>query len=327
MATFSISDAFSAGFRLVGREPLSVLAWSLLYLVLAMGPSALMFLWLGPDMLGMFHAMATGAAAGGQPNFMTNGGFMQMQSKMMLFQPIMLVSTIAARAILGAAVFRAVLEPQNRGFAYLRLGAQELWLGLLFLAMAILGVLLFIGLAIPVGAVAAGIVLGLKSAQLADAWIGLVACIGILVYLVLAGWIILRFSMAAPMTFAAREFRLFESWAFTRGQAWRLFGLVLLLAVVMLAIIAVFDGLLMAGVFATMGSSVFAPGAAPAVFTESLDRWLPVLAPWLAVFAVVGALLSACLFAILGAPWAVAYRELAASGASPVAGSGGPSRG
>jgi hypothetical protein len=37
-------------------------------------------------------------------------------------------------------------------------------------------------------------------------------------------WLALRLSMAAPMTFADNQFRLFESWTLTKGQGWRLLG-------------------------------------------------------------------------------------------------------
>ena len=84
---------------------------------------------------------------------------MQQMSGMMQIAPLFwLVGLfgIFVRGVLIAAVLRAVLEPENKGFFYLRLGAQELWQTLLAFAMSfVLAAFLFFGVAILVCAILA----------------------------------------------------------------------------------------------------------------------------------------------------------------------------
>jgi hypothetical protein len=132
MATFSISDAVVAGFDVIRRRPLSVVAWGLAYFALAVLPSAGLFALVGGDFIELFSQVSR---SGGNPDM---EAFTRLNSTMTLFQPIAFLTAVAARAMLTTAVFRAVLEPKNRGFFYLRLGKDELWQALIYLCFSVL---------------------------------------------------------------------------------------------------------------------------------------------------------------------------------------------
>ena len=60
--------------------------------------------------------------------------------------------------------------------------------------------------------------------------------VGALVVVAVMIWVSLRLSLAGPITFTERQFRLFESWTLTRGRGWRLFGVAVIVAVVAMVI-------------------------------------------------------------------------------------------
>jgi hypothetical protein len=319
MATFSVTEAAGSGFKIAFGRPLSVLVWGLAYLLLVGVPVALVFAWAGPDLINFIHAVAQRAhdeiEAPFDPSMM-----MPFQGKMMLLQPVLFLSGLLGRAVLAGAVFRAVLEPRNRGFAGLRIGAQELWLAVLFLAYTILMVLFVIAVALACGLVGLALTAALGAAHLASVWTTIVWIVACLIAIVVFIWVMLRFSLAFPMTFAEREFRLFESWSLTKGRAWKLLGLALLLAVVMFAVVLVLDGAIFGIVFGTGMAAFNDQGERMiAFFHQPPEVWMRALAPWAAVFLLVGSWLTAALTAILLAPWAVAYKGLAAG----LAGGGG----
>ena len=320
MATFSVSDAVGSGFRLIGRRPFSVFFWGLAYLVLSLGPTLAVIAYMAPDMGAMFaeglkHAHQEGMA--GAPFDPTR--FMGFRSRMMLFQPVLMLSSLVSVAVLTGAVFRAVLERRNSGFAYLRLGAQEFWLALLRVAMGFLAVLLLIAIAIPVGGITAAAFFAAKSAQANPVELAAIVTAGCLIGAVLLIWIVLRFSLAAPMTFAEREFRLFESWTLTKGQAWKLFGLLILLLLIMMGIELALGAVSVAVVFATMGAALWRPEHVQAFFDQPVDVWARALAPWAAVGLVIMTYLTGALSAIFLAPWASVYQQLTESGSPPPA--------
>jgi hypothetical protein len=312
MATFSVSEAVGSGFGLIGRRPLSVFAWGLAYLVLAGLPLLAIFAWVGSDYLGFWREMLQHPGEPPDPAVM-----MPMQMKMMVLQPLFIIGFLPARAVLTGAVFRAVLEPRNRGFASLRLGVQELWLGLLMLALYFL--VLVVVTVVVIAAVLVGVALGfgLKAAQVDTAWIVTTeVALGLVVTGVMI-WVALRLSMAMPMTFADREFRLFESWKLTKGHAWALLGMVLLLAVIMAVIIAVLDCFLIAVMVLTMGLHPFDSASMQTFFRQPPEVWTRSLGPWVAGFILVGSFLTGAFSAISIAPWASAYRDLTGGEPAP----------
>jgi len=300
MAVIYIVRTATAGFGVIARRPVAVLVWAGVLLMLGVLPAA----GLMSAFLGALAEIARMDASGVEPS---PDALVPAMSAAFAMQPVLLLTSLAVRAILTAAVFRAVLEPDDRRWFYLRLGARELWLALM---IVVFGVLSF-AVMIPVSAVLVPLLMvlamGTEGAPLAVIPVMLVA---VLVALALLGWLFVRLSMALPMTFAEQRFRLFESWTMTRGQTWRLIGVGALLIGIVLALELALLALLVVASLAFLGEGGVDEAAASAFFAQDASIWMAELAPWAVGMALVGALLGAVVTTILAAPWAEAYRQL-----------------
>jgi hypothetical protein len=296
MAGFSASQAVGAGFTLIGRRPVSVFIWGLFAVILTWAPLTPMIGTIVPSYVEMLQMSGRQTGAPDVANLMALEG--RLFGAMAWMWPLGLV----AATINMAAVFRAVLEPGKRSFASLRLGMQEVWLFVL-LVVEFLLVIVFV-------AAAALVVTLLSVAAARYSSHAMAVIVGLatgFASFVLLFWIWLRLSLAAPMTFADRGLRVFESWSLTRGHAVQL----LLLALLQLAILG------------ALGMMVQVVEGAPLAllhpFTanpDALRAWfahppaITVWAPWVILGAVVMAAYIGALRSILSAPWAAAYREL-----------------
>jgi hypothetical protein len=158
--------------------------------------------------------------------------------------------------------------------------------------------------------VAIGIVIGLVGAVGAAAGGpggALLAVVGALVALGVSVWVFVRLSLAAPMTFAERKLRVFESWSLTRGHFWALFG-AYLIAFVMGLVVSLLGLAIFFGVAVAVGGGV---AAISGVFQPDFSSFAAYLTPLRIAYLIVNAGISALAYAILIAPGAVAYRELA----------------
>jgi hypothetical protein len=303
MAGFSFGEAFGSGFRVIGRDPLALVAWTIAYLVIGLlpivGVAALML----PDLVALFQSLPSGEDT--EPSF---AQMMQLQSKMMMLNLVSFVVGLVVRGVLAGAIYRAVLEPQNRGFFYLRIGMQEVWLAILFLVMGILLALAIFATLIPVAGVA--VALGFAIREAAPALIPVVVVVAVVGEVALVTWLALRLSLAPPMTFAERQFRLFESWSLTRGHTWSLFALGLALAAISLVVVLVFEGVAIGIGFAVFGQYLGQPERIQAFFNQPVNVWLAAMAPWIALVGLLISLLGVALTTIFMAPWAEVYRQL-----------------
>lgn len=315
MARFSATEAATAGFGVIGRAPLAVLAWGLVILVTLVGPMVGLMWALAPQIIEMVKAMPDPASSSsGAADSAMMARMMQLQGSMMGVNLISWVGGTLVKAVVAGAVFRAVLEPDQKRWAYLRLGKSELWLGLVTLVQGVLFMMAYFAVVI-VGLIL-GLILFLVGSAAGDAG-KLVA--GLLIALViLAGigvliWGVLRLSMAGPMSFAEGKFLLFESWAFTRGQSGRLLGMALLLMLILIALELVLYAILGVAVF---GSWAGIQAKVGALQGQPSQAWLHAFWTVAAVGTVVLSFLAAFAMALVCAPWAKAYQALAASGAA-----------
>ncbi|MBX7248214.1 MAG: hypothetical protein K1X35_04095 [Caulobacteraceae bacterium] len=310
MGTFSIGEAYRAGFGLVARKPLHVLVWGVVYTLLRVLPYVLMVWLVGPDLFKAWGDFVANAAAGGDPGDLSE--FTRTMQNVNSFESLGFLTSILAAAIFNAAVFRTLLRPSDGGFLGLKLGMDELWQGLLYLVMVILGCI-FVILAALVGVLAGGILFFIGKAVGGNVLGGFGIALAVIATLGVVLWVIVRFSLAGPATFANRSFQLFESWTLTKGNAWGLFGLTVLLIATILAAEIVL-GVAMLSIFVSLGSTeALSPDAIEAFFQQPADVWMLQATPWLVGGTLVGALLSGAIYTILMAPYASAYAQLTAT--------------
>ncbi|ATQ42480.1 hypothetical protein [Caulobacter mirabilis] len=309
MANLDVVRSATAGFGVIARNPLAVVVWGLVLLLVSIAPAILIMGGFLSSMIGI----AAQQDAGVEPD---PEAVMAMMVPMMAGYPLLFVTSILARVMMTGAIFRSVLEPEARRWFYLRLGAQELWMGLVMVVLAIMAGMLFSVLwlfgAILVGGVA--VASGALSSSEPPVWLALAVLLIALAGLGGLIWLALRFSMALPMSFAERQFRLFESWSFTRGKVGGLFLIGLLVAVIVfvLEMVLVAVGFLVFGLalVEVIGVTGGDEKAVEALFQQPPQVWMAAVAPWLVIGGVVLAVVGAALTTLVTAPWAEAYRQI-----------------
>ena len=294
MPTFNIEDAAFAGVGLLGRKPMAALIWAVLWAILI--------------------ALVTIPFAGIIANFVTLAVRFEGRPEPELIQPLFAglfafiilfgLCSLVLGAVISCAVYRAILTPEDSAYAYLRMGDQEI---------QVLIVNFVKGLVI--GAASFGMAMVLAALDLATSGGqagGLVDLLGRLVIQAVVFWLQLRLSMAGPMTFAERRFRLFESWALTRGIVLRLLAVGVILffigAVVYLALATL-------GIVAGIGiwNSAPRPANLQSLLSQSPDVWMGPLAPFIALGGMLVIIGGSILTPIIIAPWVYVYREHALS--------------
>lgn len=310
MARFSVSEAASTGFGVIGRKPLAVVVgWALAFIVAIVLPMILCFMALGPALQNLIH-LAMSQEPGAQPSPEAFQQMMQAQAGMTGVNLLFWLWGTFVKAVFAAAVFRAVFTPEQSAWAYLRIGSREMWLTLLLLVEHVLTmIVVFVVVLLVVVLVAVVAVAGGEQGRMAAVATGFGA--GAVAFAVLI-WLALRFSMAAPMTFVDNQFRLFESWTLTRGQSWRLLGMVLLIVVFIICLEILLGAALVGVGVAAEGSlaAIHGDGGLEAFMARPPLEWLRDLWPWIAGFAAIAALFSAVVQAVFWAPWAAAHRAL-----------------
>jgi hypothetical protein len=290
MTAFSPTDAAFEGFRLTRERPGAVLIWAGAYVVfsLAMAVAAVSFV--GPE-LAQFQALQQSPDA---------AATLVLLNKLTPFYAIVIPSLIVFFAILTCAIYRAILRPEDRGFGYLRLGADEfrmmqleviyflLWLAAVF----------FVTLAVGLVVATLGAIAGPAA--------GLLSVLARAAALAVSLWIFVRLSLAGPMTFAERRLFVFKSWPVTGRAFWPLCGAYLLAfalgAVIFVLMAVIYYAIVAVAVRATGGeiagtniSSLRALLTIPALVSEVLN------AAMMSIF-----------YVVILSPSAIAYRQLAA---------------
>ncbi|MDP1633017.1 MAG: hypothetical protein Q8L66_16505 [Caulobacter sp.] len=309
MARIDIGRTAFAGFSLIGRKPMALIGWALFIFVLGVLPAIGMAAALGSSMADL---MALGDT---DP---TPEQMMPFMSTIYAGQAILWLPGLLMRIMLAGAIFRAVLEPSQGRWAYLRLGMGEVMLALVTICLGILlgmGALIWALISFGVGAA-----VWQASHQAA---IGVGVLFG-LVLVVAFVWALLRFSLAAPMSLAERSFRLFESWSLTRGHVLSLLLVGVLLVITLLVLEAAVMAVLFGVIAGVAGVAIGAGGLAGfneesirAFFGQPPETWMATLGPWVLAAGLVISLVGAAAFVITTAPWAEAYRQLRAPTAAP----------
>lgn len=274
-----IGRTVGGGFGLIRRRPLSVALWGIVNVAATalLGVAQLRLLGGDPETIA-----ARAATVGFDVQlFAVQSGFGLLG---------FLVTTI-----LWAAAFRAVLRPDERGFASLRLGMDELRL----MAVTILLYLLFV-----VCGFFAALGFGFLVSLLQLATGGnpqLAAALATLLVVALAAGIVfllVRLSVVTPLVIERRRIGIDESWELTRGHFWSLLGAYILMALVFLAL-----ALLIAVPAAGLTFATLERGAGGAHWVLALDRMLAGDLPAVDTAMLTGLALNAVMGALTVALW------------------------
>lgn len=298
---FSGSDAAFEGFRLVRRNPMALVAWTLLYAVVSLlslfamsGAMESLIAW------GERMEALEGTSPTPEEVLAAFQGFGQVMLGLSWLLPV----SLAVSAMLMAAVARAVLNPRAGGFGYLRLGMDELRV---FVVTLVLGILMFA--AWMALAVLVGVLVGIAGALGAD-WMGLLVALGALAGVAAIIWLAVRLSLAVPMTVAENRFAFFDSFSLTRGRFWSLFGMAVI-AFVMVLVVTLLSWVITLPLNMMVGTDIWGGNSDPEAVAAALD----VTNPWVVLSALAEAVVYALTVGVMYAPFAAAYRDIKGLGA------------
>jgi len=218
-----VGGAVGGALRLIARRPFSVLAWGLFTTLVGFAPIAVILNRILP---------ADEAAAQVSAQVATGSG--PAGAGASLFAPTLAAYALAGLlaivtlAVVDAAIYRAVLEPDNRGAFSLKLRRRELSLVVLHGVQALLWSVLIVAAAIP-----AAWIIGVTANTVGRSWAVLVTLVAALIVGFVFGVMALRLSLAGPLTFDRNRISLATSWRATGDQ----FGAILAVAIIVCLIL------------------------------------------------------------------------------------------
>jgi hypothetical protein len=300
MARISVGAAVGAGFGLIARKPLSVVAWGV---PPALVQAVLLGL-VGPVYLSLISQMISAGGSGG------TSPLLAMQPQLMQLQGVVQLLNLAqlfVSAVVYCAVFRAVLHPERSAFAYLRVGAAEGYLTMLIIGAVFAWVIGLLLVMIPVAIIVAVVAIASHGGGA-----GLAILLPLIVLVLVVGvlYVGLRFSFVGPMIVQDGKFHLLESWELTRGQVGSLF----LIGLCLLGLLILFDIVIVAVLIGAGAGAVAAMGGLAelkTIFTQSPQLVLGKIWPLLAIYGLLMIPITGCGLAIAGAPFARAYKDVA----------------
>ena len=286
MGKESLVGSCLEGFRVIGRYPAALAIWALFYVALFVVAFGALALTVGPAF------MSAAQHQGGAPAFAEM--YKRIGVVALIVGPIVLLGSVT----LNAAVFRAVLRPQDKRFGFLRIGGDELRMFVVMLALFVVFALLyfssvFVGFALLSGGgrnLIAGLIYGL-------------IVFGLFIFLAV------KFSLALVITFAEKKIRIVDSWAVTDGHFWSLLATYTLVVIFLIVLAFAF-----ALAQSLIGQLVGLPASFPwgRVVAAAPSPRAAIVGSGLAlVFGLTQAVLQ---LALINAPQAAAYRTLTGAG-------------
>lgn len=222
----TVGGIINGGVGLVRERPLAILVWGVLYMAATLGMMSAVFV--------PFMQLAMANAA--QPNSVDPAGMFALMGEMYLINFLMMILF----TVLLAAALRAALRPQERSFASLRLGMDELrMIGLsLLLVIGFFVIMMVVGMIMTIVMVAIGFAAGGSGGQMgagAFAGIGIGMVVMMIAMYALPIFFAVRLSPAFALTMLRRKIVIGEAWRLTSGNFWTLFGGYLVLALISMA--------------------------------------------------------------------------------------------
>lgn len=297
---FSATDAAFEGFRLVRRNPLALVAWTLLYAVLTL--TALFSMSSVVGQLEGWSAQAEAMDAVETPSlaqvWALVGDFGAIMAQVVWLLPISLL----VGAMLAAAVSRGVLKPSGGRFGYLRLGMDELRV---LVVTFVLGLVMSLVALVAFGAV--GVVIAVAKTAGGSGVAAIAGLIGVLAVICLFIWLSVRLCLAVPITVAEGRFAFFDSFKLTKGRFWPLLGMAII-AVVMVLLVELLSSIVSMPLSMMSGLQSWSFNGSQD--TESVRAALNVGNPWVIANAVVEAIVAAMTVGIMYAPFSAAYLDI-----------------
>jgi len=290
---FSATDAVFEGFRVVRRQPLTLVFWSLFYAAIMVAAFAM----IGPSLIGFVTATEQLEQSGATPTLEDFAPLFQMMG--LLFAVLLPVSLIAS-AMIYAAIARSVLRPGESAFGYLRLGMDEVRVLVVSVVLfLVFTVLLFVSSGLI------GVAVGMTvAAETPALW--LLVVLLVLGAIALFAWLSVRLSLAIPITMAERRIAIFDSFGVTKGRFWPLLGMALLAWVLSMVVGLLGSLVAMPLQLATGGGMAALEG----LEDESLQVILQAAWPAIAAWILINAVMSALQVAVIYAPFSAAYRDI-----------------
>lgn len=286
-----IGRVIGGGFRLLREKPAAVAIWGLLYMLATIAMTLIM----------RPIAMAQVQPMGGDPQaVMANFG--AIMGRVFLFGIVFFVLYV----VLMTAAQRAVLQPERKGFFYLRLGMDELRL----LALTFIFVIGFY-IALIIVAVLLSIIIGLLVA--ATQSFGLAAGLMIVEFIamfVLALWFCTRFALAFPLTLLRGKIIIGEAWRITRGRFWQLFASFLIVFLILLALFVILSIATNGSYFAQLARSGGDPLAVQRAAQQQMADQLGSINAMMVIRWILSGIVGGLTVAIWGGAVATAAREL-----------------
>ncbi|MBO9715048.1 hypothetical protein [Sphingomonas sp.] len=298
----SVGDILNGGFGLLKRHPLAVAIWGAIRLGLAL----LIAVSVLPAMLLQMHAAMEAMASmqPGAPSGPQLAALRAMNGAGGLFW-LMWLFGLLVDAVLLSAAFRTVIRPEEGGFAFLRIGGDELRLfGMMVIVLVGGGIALGIFFLL-VALAGMALTFALGNSQMLVGLMWFVLCLAAIGAVILAS---VRLSMVYPLTFIRRQLVFDEAWTLTRGRFWTLFlaylALVAIFFVASILIMIPANWAIFSGMPAPVPSNdpAAARAAGAAVFQHLAASPLTTLAP----VALLGAILGTAAVALFAGAMATA---------------------
>lgn len=287
----SVGSILGGAFGLLRERPVSVIIWALTYsvgsIILSLGLTFAMFGALMPDPQ---NAMQAGSMFGSMFGLM-----------LLVYLAILFLG-----AVVMTAVFRAMLRPEEGGFAFMRLGMDELRMFGLIILVIIAGFI-----AILIGELLLFLLIMIVSVVLGQGMItGAISFLLGLSFFCAVIWAYVRISLILPLSYYRGRITVDGAWALTKGRFWTLFGSYFLVALIFVIVGGVFVWSTMGGYFAAVAQAGRDPAQMQALSEAFAAQQFATPLVTRILYWVVGGLFAAAWLALGPGTLASATREL-----------------
>lgn len=207
--------------------------------------------------------------------------------------------------VLYAAGMRAILRPASGGLGFLRVGMDELRILLLMLIFIVVGTIVSVGFVLLMTLLGAGIAIGSESPVM-TVLLGFLLGLGVFALFL---FLVVRFSLAFPLTLHRRHIVIGEAWTLSKGRFWTLFGAAFVVTIIGFVLTMVV-GIFAAGSY--IGDLMAASGN-PEVAAAAAERQLQAvgaLGPAMIVQTLAGSVIGAVWIALSAGSTATAAKLL-----------------